>query len=102
MEQYIYAGPDPVRTLNVFARFLGCSSKVCTDDNTEDQPQKLADAQNYMWGNVKRLQTYNEPYPEVTNRAYMPQPAGNQYPPYLNPLETGAISYTLPVISYLG
>jgi hypothetical protein len=102
VEQYIYAGPDPVRTLNVFARFLGCSDKVCTDVNTADQPQKLADAQNYMWGNVKRLQTYNEPYPEVTNRAYMPQPAGNQYPPYLNPLETGAISYTVPVISYLG
>lgn len=102
VEQYIYAGPDPVRTLNVFARFLGCSSRVCTNDNTADQPQKLADAQNYMWGNVQRLQRYNEPYPEVTNRAYMPQPAGNQYPPYLNPLETGAISYTVPVISYLG
>ena len=44
---------------------------------------------------------HNEPYPEVTNRAYMRQPAGNHYPPYLNPLETGAISYPLPVISYL-
>ena len=102
VEQYIYAGPDPVRTLNVFARFLGCSSKVCKDTTTDDQPQKLADAQNYMWGNVQRLQTYNEPYPGVTSREWMPQPSGNQYPPYLNPLETGAISYTVPVISYLG
>ena len=99
VEQYIYAGPDPVRTLNVIANFLGTRTEL---DNPTNQPEKLQAAQDYLWSNVKRLQTYNEPYPEVTNRAYMPQPAGNQYPPYLNPLETGAISYTLPVISYLG
>ena len=99
VEQYIYAGPDPVRTLNVFANFLGTKTPL---DNPANQPEKLQAAQEYLWGNVKRLQTYNEPDPDVTDRAYMPQPAGNQYPPYLNPLEAGGITYTLPVISYLG
>lgn len=95
---FIYAG-DEVRTLNVFADFLG--EKVPLDDpfNLE---AKLAAAQDYMWTNVQRLQTYNEPYPDVTNRGYMPQPKGDNYPPYLQLLESGAVSYTLPIISYLG
>lgn len=98
VRKFIYEG-DEVRTLNVFANFLGQAVPLTDPSNLE---AKLAAAQDYMWSNVLRLRMYNEPYPDVTNRGYMPQPKGNNYPPYMQLLETGAVSYTLPVISYLG
>ena len=68
----------------------------------EQAIQYTALIQNYLWGNVERMRVYNQPVPNATGRSFMPQPVGNSYPPYLQLLETGAVSYTLPVISYLG
>ena len=68
----------------------------------EQALQYTALIQNYLWGNVERMRVYNQPIPNATGRSSMPQPIGNSYPPYLQLLQTGAVSYTLPVISYLG
>ena len=87
--------PDALNTVNTFAKFLGLPQ------GQENYDTNLAAAQDYLWKNVQRMQTYNQPYPEVTSRKYMPQPSGNDYPPYLQLLET-AVIYTVPVISYLG
>jgi len=87
--------PDKLNTVDTFAKFLGLPGGEANYDTN------LAATQDYLWQNVQRMQKYNQPQPEVTSRAYMPQPAGNSYPPYLQLLET-AVIYTVPVISYLG
>lgn len=92
-----------------FMKFFDVMKDVKQKLDSQTKQLPLADKlyytgliQDYLWTNVLRMRDYNEPIPDATPRADMPQPEGNSYPPYLQLLESGAVSYTLPVISYLG
>jgi len=53
-----------------------------------------------LWQNVVRMQTRNQPIPDATARGYMPQP--DPYGPVLHYLENGTLTYSFPIVSYVG
>lgn len=57
---------------------------------------------NYIWGNVLLMRKYNTPPTGSVSRIFMPQPEGNGYPPYLAPLQSGQVTFTFPIVSYIG
>lgn len=88
--------PDKLNTVNQFSDFLGLDTQALTYE------EKLLASQDYLWGNVEKMRANNQPVPNATARRYMPQPEGNNYTRYLAALNSGKVSYSLPVISYLG
>lgn len=69
------------------------------------QPAKQAELDiqtlDYLWSNVLLMRQYNQFAPGATSRPYMPQPDGS-YVPYLAPLQSGNVTFTFPIVSYLG
>lgn len=57
---------------------------------------------DYLWGNVELMRQYNQPAPDAVSRGYMPQPVGNSYNPYFGPLQSGKVTFTFPIVSYIG
>lgn len=57
---------------------------------------------NYLWGNVLLMRQYNQPAPDSVSRGFMPQPEGNSYNPYFAPLQSGKVTFTFPIVSYVG
>lgn len=86
-------GGDPVTVLKDFTKFLGL-------DPAATQDEKLAAIDDYLWSNVLRMRQYNNYVPGATNRDVMPQ--AEPQAPILQYLQSGALSYSFPTISYLG
>ncbi|BBY59589.1 hypothetical protein [Mycolicibacterium sarraceniae] len=64
--------------------------------------QTMARVQDYLWANVLRMRQCDQPLPGTTSRGYMPQPPDEGLSPLLHWMESGDLSYSLPVISHLG
>ncbi|WP_445166632.1 DUF4214 domain-containing protein [Mycolicibacterium sp. Dal123E01] len=62
----------------------------------------MAEIQDYLWANVIRMRQFNQPIEGATSRGYMPQPPNSDYQPLMHWMENGALSYTMPVIGYVG
>ncbi|GAY17711.1 hypothetical protein [Mycobacterium sp. shizuoka-1] len=84
----IAGGDDPAAVMKVFA--------------DERNLTTMTQVQNYLWENVLRMRQFNQPITGATSRGYMPQPPDEGLSPLLHWMESGDLSYTLPVISYLG
>ena len=91
---YINNNPDPVKEAQVYDVFTENLKLTGTD------PQKLVGIQNYLWTNVLRMRTYNPFVPGAPSRNVMPQ--ADDLKPILAYLGSGQLSYSFPVISYLG
>lgn len=86
--QYINAGSDPAAVMAAFATYKGLTT--------------MEQIQNYLWANVLQMRDNNIFVDGATPRFYMPQPLGNDYSPYLDYMSGQILSYSLPVVSYLG
>ncbi|MBB3605694.1 hypothetical protein FHT40_005381 [Mycolicibacterium sp. BK556] len=62
----------------------------------------MAEIQDYLWANVLRMRQFNQPIEGATSRGYMPQPPNSDYQPLMHWMENGGLSYTMPVIGYVG
>ncbi len=71
----------------------------CT--NLPSKPRLNSDVLPYLWGNVLLMRQYNQFAPGATSRPFMPQPDG-PYVRYLAPLQSGYVTFTFPIVSYLG
>lgn len=87
--QYITTGPDggaPV--MQAFATYKNL--------------QDMTAVQNYLWANVLQMRQNNLYVVGATARTFMPQPVDNDYTPLLKLMDGQVLSYTFPVVSYLG
>lgn len=91
--EYITTGAKKDEVMAVFTTYLGL------DGQTE--PEKFTNIQNYLWTNVLRMRSDNPYIPGATSRPFMPQ--ANPLPPILQYLDgPSSLSYSFPVISYIG
>lgn len=90
---WITSGAEKEAVLAVFRQNLGIP-----DTATEDE--QLVAIENYLWTNVQRMRNLNPYIPGATNRDVMPQAEPLQ--PILAYLGSGLLSYSFPIISYLG
>jgi hypothetical protein len=89
--------PNPVvpwteQVLAVFTTYLGLEGQTVD--------QKYTSIENYLWGNVLRMRTANPYVPGATDRSVMPQT--DPLPVTQGYLAGGALSYSFPIVSYLG
>jgi len=90
---WIISGAEKDAVLTVFRHNLGIP-----DTATEDE--QFVAIENYLWTNVQRMRNLNPYVPGATNREVMPQAEPLQ--PILTYLGSGLLSYSFPIISYLG
>lgn len=90
---WITTGAQKDEVLAVFRKNLGIP-------NTATEAEQIAAIQNYLWTNVQRMRALNPYIPGATARDVMPQAEPIQ--PILAYLQSGLLSYSFPVISYLG
>ncbi|MGD9619289.1 MAG: hypothetical protein AB7G47_02030 [Mycolicibacterium sp.] len=91
--EYITTGDKKDEVMAVFTTYLGLEGQT--------EPEKFTSIQNYLWTNVLRMRSHNPYIPGATSRPYMPQ--ANPLPPILQRMDgPSSLSYTFPVISYLG
>ncbi|BBX09540.1 hypothetical protein [Mycolicibacterium aichiense] len=88
VEGLIDSGDDKDKILKIFKK--------------EKDLTSMAQIQDYLWANVIRMRQFNEPVAGATSRGYMPQPPNSDYQPLMHWMENGALSYTMPVIGYVG
>lgn len=92
---FINGNPDSVKKAGVYDVF---TENLKLTGQTD--PQKLVSIQDYLWTNVLRMRTYNPFVPGAPSREVMPQ--ADTLKPILAYLGSGQLSYSFPVISYLG
>jgi len=93
IHDYISTGADEKGVLKVFTKYLGL------DNQTKDQ--KYVSIENYLWSNVLRMRADNPYIPGATSREYMPQTS--PLIPILARMDSPSLlSYSFPIISYLG
>ncbi len=88
---------------NVFAANLGLSpisDKLPTDIQVEQLKLLMPDIDKYLWKNVEQMRTYNQPVQDAPSRSVMPQ--GEPIAPILQYMSGGTLSYSFPLVSYLG
>jgi hypothetical protein len=90
---WILGGPQVDAVLAVFRENLGIP-----DSATE--AAQLTAIDNYLWSNVERMRNLNPFIPGATIRDVMPQ--AEPLTPILSLLGSGMLSYSFPVVSYLG
>lgn len=91
--EYITTGDKKDEVMAVFTTYLGLEGQT--------EPQKFTNIQNYLWTNVLRMRSHNPYIPGATGRPFMPQ--ASPLSPILQYLDgPSTLSYTFPVISYLG
>ncbi|TGD88086.1 hypothetical protein BayCH28_09910 [Mycolicibacterium sp. CH28] len=90
---WITTGAQKDAVLAVFRKNLGIP-------DTATEAEQLTAIQNYLWTNVQRMRALNPYIPGATSRDVMPQAEPIQ--PILSYLQSGLLSYSFPVISYLG
>jgi hypothetical protein len=93
VDGWITSGPEKDAVLAVFRNNLGIPVSAT-------EAEQLVAIQNYLWTNVERMRNLNPFVPGATNREVMPQAEPLQ--PILAYLGSGQLSYSFPIISYLG
>lgn len=88
VEELIDSGSDKDKIMKVFKK--------------EKDLTSISQIQDYLWANVLRMRQFNQPIEGATSRGYMPQPPNSDYQPLMHWMEGGALSYTNPVIGYVG
>jgi hypothetical protein len=88
VEDLIDSGDDKDKIMKIFKK--------------EKDLTSMAQIQDYLWANVLRMRQFNQPIEGATSRGYMPQPPNSDYQPLMHWMEGGALSYTNPVIGYVG
>jgi hypothetical protein len=88
VEDLIDSGDDKDKIMKVFKK--------------EKDLTSMSEIQDYLWANVLRMRQFNQPIEGATSRGYMPQPPNSDYQPLMHWMEGGALSYTNPVIGYVG
>ncbi|MCX2933837.1 hypothetical protein ORI20_26550 [Mycobacterium sp. CVI_P3] len=88
VEDLIDSGDDSDKILKIFKK--------------EKDLTSMSQIQDYLWANVLRMRQFNQPIEGATSRGYMPQPPNSDYQPLAHWMEGGALSYTMPVIGYVG
>jgi hypothetical protein len=88
VEELIDSGSDKDKIMKVFKK--------------EKDLTSMSEIQDYLWANVLRMRQFNQPIEGATSRGYMPQPPNSDYQPLMHWMEGGALSYTMPVIGYVG
>jgi len=93
-------------TFNMYREYLtgsvvipGVPQGALTPEQAIDYSQPILED---MWKNVQQMRKTNQPIPDATPRADMPQPEDNDYERYFPELDTGKVIYSLPTISALG
>lgn len=84
----INSGKKPEDVMKVFKKERGLDS--------------MAAVQDYLWANVLRMRQFNEPVPGATGRGYMPQTPNGDLTTLMHLMENGNLSYSVPVIAFLG
>jgi hypothetical protein len=94
VRQYIEDGTTPDAVMAVFGSYLGFNPATTPLDD------QYAIVDKYLWTNVLRMRDLNPYIPEAPSRSVMPQtdplPMWQQY------MDSRALSYSFPTISYLG
>lgn len=90
---WITTGAQKDAVLAVFRKNLGIP-------DTATEAEQITAIQSYLWTNVQRMRALNPFIPGATARDVMPQAEPIQ--PILAYLQSGLLSYSFPVISYLG
>ncbi|EHB50009.1 hypothetical protein MycrhDRAFT_5396 [Mycolicibacterium rhodesiae JS60] len=88
VEDLIDSGDDKDEIMKIFKK--------------EKDLTSMSQIQDYLWANVLRMRQFNQPVEGATSRGYMPQPPNSDYQPLMHWMESGALSYTNPVIGYVG
>lgn len=88
VEDLIDSGDDKDKIMKIFKK--------------EKDLTSMSQIQDYLWANVLRMRQFNQPVEGATSRGYMPQPPNSDYQPLMHWMESGALSYTNPVIGYVG
>lgn len=103
-EQFIYATNRQL-LLATFGNFFENVPDTYEGQLALYEPAKQAELDlqtlDYLWSNVLLMRQYNQFAPGATSRPFMPQPEGS-YVPYLAPLQSGSVTFTFPIVSYLG
>lgn len=86
--------PTKPAVFEVFTEFLGL------DGQTDEE--KMVSIQNYLWGNVLLMRENNFYITDALVRDVMPQTSRSTFQPVLGWLQSDALSYSFPTISYLG
>lgn len=84
----INSGKHPEDVMKVFKKEKGLNS--------------MAAVQDYLWANVLRMRQFNTPVPGATGRGYMPQTPNGDLTTLMHLMENGNLSYSVPVIAFLG
>lgn len=91
---FIDNNPDNAAKAAVYQVFTDNLGLTGTD------AEKLVKIQDYLWTNVQRMRSQNPFIPGATNREVMPQ--AEPLPPILSLMGSGLLSYSFPIVSYLG
>ena len=87
--------PTKPAVFDAFTKYLGL------DGQTDDE--KMVSIQNYLWGNVERMRTNNAFITDAPGRPVMPQTSRSTFQPVLGLMQgPSALTYSFPIISYLG
>jgi len=87
--------PTKPAVLEVFTEYLGL------DGQTDDE--KMVSIENYLWSNVERMRQNNFYITDAPGRPVMPQTSRSTFQPVLGLMQgPSPLSYSFPIISYLG
>ena len=87
--------PTKPAVLAVFTEYLGL------DGQTDDE--KMDSIENYLWSNVERMRQSNFYITDAPGRPVMPQTSRSTFQPVLGLMQgPSPLSYSFPIISYLG
>ena len=87
--------PTKPAVLEIFTEFLGLDGQT--------DAEKMDSIENYLWGNVLRMRENNFYITDAPGRPVMPQTSRSTFQPVLGLMQgPSPLSYSFPIISYLG
>lgn len=87
--------PTKPAVLDVFTEFLGLAGQT--------DAEKMDSIENYLWSNVVRMRENNFYITDAPGRPVMPQTSRSTFQPVLGLMQgPSPLSYSFPIISYLG
>ena len=87
--------PTKPAVLEIFTEFLGLDGQTDTE--------KMDSIENYLWSNVLRMRESNFYITDAPGRPVMPQTSRSTFQPVLDLMQgPSPLSYSFPIISYLG
>jgi hypothetical protein len=87
--------PTKPAVLEIFTEFLGLDGQT--------DAEKMDSIENYLWSNVLRMRENNFYITDAPGRPVMPQTSRSTFQPVLDLMQgPSPLSYSFPIISYLG